>query len=147
MGIQIRPNKKWRQVWRYEDNCFSLFYNSLKKISISGLLFKHWKIIIWNFFDNLQVNILKNRKSFVSYIKHYIYIDIPIDKTIPKYVIYKIWGFFHFPFYEGSRLLITWLRTKRTCIYDPWAHDQDHIYVPFRHQFQNSSILVYTWYK
>lgn len=26
---------------RSEDNCFSLFYNSLKKISISGLLFKH----------------------------------------------------------------------------------------------------------
>lgn len=94
MGIQIRPNKKWRQVWRYEDNCFSLFYNSLKKISISGLLIKHWKIIIWNFFDNLQVNILKNRKSFVSYIKHYMYIDIPTDKTIPKYVIYKIWFFF-----------------------------------------------------
>lgn len=91
MGIQIRPNKKWRQVWRYEDNCFSLFYNSLKKNKyIWSILFKHWKIIIWNFFDNLQVNILKNRKSFVSYIKHYMYIDIPTDKTIPKYVIYKI---------------------------------------------------------
>lgn len=95
MGIQIRPNKKWRQVWRYEDNCFSLFYNSLKKNKyIWSILFKHWKIIIWNFFDNLQVNILKNRKSFVSYIKHYMYIDILTDKTIPKYVIYKICFFF-----------------------------------------------------
>lgn len=74
------------------------------------------------------------------------YIDIPTDKTIPKYVIYKI-CFFFFSILRRKSTPNHMSRTKRTCIYDPWAHDQDHIYVPFRHQFQNSSILVYTSYK